>query len=55
MQNVLYMTDSYLKEFEAKVESVKDDKFVILDKTAFYPNGGGQPHDTGIMISNGQE
>ena len=49
------MTDSYLKEFEAKVNSVKDDKFVILNETAFYPNGGGQPHDTGVIICNGEE
>ena len=55
MENALYMNDSYLKEFEAIVESVKDDKYVVLDKTAFYPTGGGQPHDTGAMICNGEE
>ena len=55
MENALYMNDSYLKEFEANVESVKDDKYVVLDKTAFYPTGGGQPHDTGAMICNGEE
>ena len=55
MENALYMKDSYLKEFEATVESVKDDKFVILDKSAFYPQGGGQPHDMGVMICNFEE
>ncbi|HLC60723.1 MAG TPA: alanyl-tRNA editing protein AlaXM [Candidatus Nanoarchaeia archaeon] len=55
MKNALYMTDSYLKEFEATVESVKDDKFIILNQTTFYPNGGGQPHDTGILVCNGEE
>ena len=55
MEKALYMNDSYLKEFEATVENVKDDKFVVLDKTAFYPTGGGQPHDTGVMICNGDE
>ena len=55
MQNALYMADSYLKEFEAVVESVKDGKFVVLSQTAFYPNGGGQPHDTGVMACNGEE
>ncbi len=55
MESALYMNDSYLKEFEAVVESVNDNKYVVLDKTAFYPSGGGQPHDTGIMICNGEE
>jgi len=55
MKGALYMNDSYLKEFEAVVESVKDDKYVILDKTAFYPTGGGQPHDTGVMVCNNEE
>lgn len=55
MKNVLYMDDSYLKEFEAVVESVKDGKYVVLDRTAFYPTGGGQPNDIGMMASNGQQ
>ena len=55
MVSALYMNDSYLEEFEASVESIKDDKFIVLDKTAFYPTGGGQPNDTGIMICNGEE
>jgi len=55
MENAIYMNDSYLKEFEGIVESVKDDKFAVLDRTAFYPSGGGQPNDTGALISNGVE
>jgi len=55
MEGAMYMDDSYLKEFEAVVESIKDGKYVVLDKTAFYPTGGGQPHDTGTMICNGEE
>ena len=55
MENALYMDNSYLKEFDAVVESVKDGKFVVLERTAFYPTGGGQPHDTGIMVCNGEE
>jgi len=51
----LYITDSYLKSFEARVEAVSDGKFVVLDKTAFYPNSGGQPHDTGILVRDGEE
>ncbi|MDW7732487.1 MAG: alanyl-tRNA editing protein AlaXM [Methanolobus sp.] len=46
----LYLRDCYLREFEAIVESVRDDRFVVLDRTAFYPNSGGQPHDTGILM-----
>lgn len=55
--NALYLTDCYLKEFDAVVESVESGKYIVLDKTAFYPNAGGQPYDTGIMkrISDGQE
>lgn len=55
MESALYMNDSYLKEFEAVVQSVKDDKFIILDQTAFYPQGGGQPYDTGVLIKDGEE
>ena len=55
MKNALYMNDSYLKEFEATVESVKDDKFVVLDQTAFYPQGGGQPYDTGVFLKDSEE
>ena len=35
--DALYLNDCYLKEFEATVVDVTDDRFVILDKTAFYP------------------
>ncbi|MBI2101291.1 alanyl-tRNA editing protein [Candidatus Woesearchaeota archaeon] len=55
MKNALYMNDSYMKEFEAVVESIKDGKYIVLDKTAFYPSGGGQPNDTGVMVCNNEE
>ncbi len=51
----LYMEDSYLKEFTTKVKSVKDGKFIVLEQTAFYPNGGGQPFDTGILKKGDEE
>ncbi len=53
----LYLDDCYMKEFDAVVESVKDDKFVVLGRTAFYPNAGGQPHDTGKLVreADGEE
>jgi misacylated tRNA(Ala) deacylase len=54
MARALYLEDSYLRECDATVVSVKDDKFVVLDQTVFYPKGGGQPHDTGRMLRNGE-
>ncbi|HZJ45258.1 MAG TPA: DHHA1 domain-containing protein [Pyrinomonadaceae bacterium] len=51
----LYYSDSHLIEFEAKVidvtERVSGWAAVILDQTAFYPTGGGQPSDTGTLNS----
>jgi len=50
MTELLYQTDSYLKEFDAIVrESFLDENAVVLDRTAFYPGGGGQPHDLGTL------
>ena len=48
----LYLTDCYLNEFDATVESVKDGKFVVLDRTAFYPKSGGQPQDGGMLVKD---
>ena len=48
----LYYADPFLTEFDAKVlacEAVKDGFAVVLDRTAFYPEGGGQPYDTGVL------
>ncbi len=50
--NRLYYKDAYLKEFTATVLSCEEDKrgyAVILDNTAFYPEGGGQPCDMGTL------
>lgn len=52
MTEKLYDVDSHLKEFSAVVldSYQKDGKFVtILDKTAFFPEAGGQPSDTGFI------
>jgi len=51
MTELLYQTDSYLKEFDASVIAVDAEaRAVVLDRTAFYPGGGGQPNDTGELI-----
>jgi misacylated tRNA(Ala) deacylase len=44
-----------LKTWDAKVISVKDDKYIVLDKTAFYPKGGGQPWDEGFIKRDGDK
>lgn len=49
MTDLLYLTDSYLKEFEATVVAVEGDR-VALARTAFYPGGGGQPADGGSLL-----
>ncbi len=48
MTELLYLRDSYLKEFEATVVRVEGNK-LYLDRTAFYPHGGGQPSDRGVV------
>ena len=48
MTEILCYADSYLREFDATVaESMP--KGVVLDQTAFYPGGGRQPPDTGVL------
>jgi len=55
MTELLYQTDSYLKEFEAVVTAVDEENHgVILDRTAFYPGGGGQPSDAGLLEDGGK-
>jgi misacylated tRNA(Ala) deacylase len=51
----LYLKDAYLKECEATVLEIHEGKFVVLDKTVLYAQGGGQPHDTGKLVRHGQE
>ncbi len=50
MTELLYQTDGYLREFDALVSaSFPDEKAVVLDRSAFYPGGGGQPNDVGKL------
>lgn len=54
MTELLFQTDSYLQEFTAQVVSIDPERrAVMLDRTAFYPGGGGQPHDTGTLQVEG--
>lgn len=52
MTKELFRDDSYIKECAAIVEGVADGA-VILDRTIFYPQGGGQPGDTGTITWSG--
>jgi misacylated tRNA(Ala) deacylase len=53
---LLYQTDSYLREFDATVRVIDPEAHaVVLDRTAFYATGGGQPHDTGRLAGDAGE
>jgi len=54
MTELLFHAESYLKDFEATVTDVVEGG-VVLDRTAFYAGGGGQPTDSGTLASGGQE
>lgn len=53
MENKLYYQDAYIKEFSAEVLKQAQDEagnwYLVLNQTAFYPTGGGQPYDTGAV------
>lgn len=52
----LYYRDSYLREFDAQViarQSIGGKPAVAFDQTAFYPTGGGQPNDMGVLTAPG--
>jgi len=49
MTKLLYLTDGYLKEFDAEAVD-SGHNFVALNQTAFYPTGGGQEHDVGELV-----
>jgi misacylated tRNA(Ala) deacylase len=49
MTEQAYLQDSYARSFRASVERVLDDR-IVLDRTHFYPEGGGQPADRGMLV-----
>jgi len=53
MTKILCYEDSYLQEFEGTVTDLIDSG-VVLDRTSFYPGGGGQPCDTGVIEWDGE-
>jgi len=55
MTDLLYQRDCYLKDFKAVVEAVNAEaRAVLLDRTAFFPGGGGQPKDEGTLTLDGE-
>jgi misacylated tRNA(Ala) deacylase len=54
MTELIYQTDSYAQDFTAIVTGVDaEQNGVLLDRTAFYPGGGGQPNDVGALEIDG--
>lgn len=53
LTEAIYLENSYEKEFDATVVKV-DGNMVVLDRTLFYPSGGGQPNDTGVLERDNQ-
>jgi misacylated tRNA(Ala) deacylase len=50
MTDLLFLTDAYLRHVDARVTDVRPEaSAVALDRTVFYPTGGGQPHDSGTL------
>lgn len=50
MTEALFRADSYLRESEARVVALTPEGGIVLDRTIFYPQGGGQPGDGGHLV-----
>lgn len=55
MTEPLFRDDAYLGECTATVTAVDERGGIVLDRTVFYPTGGGQPGDTGVLVWEGGE
>ena len=55
MTEPLYRDDAYLRECSACVTAINDRGGIVLDRTVFYPTGGGQPGDRGVLVWAGGE
>ncbi|WP_319824077.1 alanyl-tRNA editing protein [Thalassovita sp.] len=55
MTEPLFRTDAYLRQAPAVVTALTEQGGVVLDRSVFYPTGGGQPGDTGVLRWNGGE
>ncbi len=55
MTEPLFRDDAYLRQAEAVVSEVNDRGGIVLDRSLFYPNGGGQPGDAGKLAFDGLE
>lgn len=54
MTELLYQANAYIQEFDASVIAVlPEERAVVLDRSAFYPGGGGQPCDFGSLLAAG--
>ena len=54
MTELLFLQDSYLKECVSTILKIENGTKAILNRTIFYPKGGGQPEDTGKILRNGE-
>jgi len=55
MTEPLYRDDAYLRDCTATVTAINDRGGVVLERSVFYPTGGGQPGDAGVLVWDGGE
>lgn len=53
MTELLFREDAYLRDLSSKVTAITDEGGIVLDRTIFYPTGGGQPGDSGHLEWDG--